>query len=149
MWIVRWVFIAIFFAFIMIFISSNSGSQMMVPDTSYVNGNEVIVGLKGITIDYVIGKTDAISPLVLVTLSALFGFFACMILAIINYIKMNLKISEKEKIIQNLKTELNHQRNQSLESFGGEDTIITERSSGLKETIKEENEKSGEDSSEK
>jgi len=92
---IRWFFVAILLFFAILFIMRNQGMETL-------------------SIDYVFGKTGEINPLIALFGSFVAGFFTWFVISLFNFLKMRAEISSREKLIRNLKQELNDYRNASL-----------------------------------
>jgi len=95
MWIIRWFLIAFMIVLISFFIGRN-------------------MKLDPISIDYILGETDEISPLMVMFFAFVAGFLSWFVISLFNFFKMRSELSAKDNLIRNLKQELNSYRNQSL-----------------------------------
>lgn len=96
MWMIRWFLIAMVVVFISLFIGKNLNPE------------------NTISIDYIFGQTDDISPLAVMFFSYVAGFLTWFVISMLNYFKMRSELSSRDKLIKNLKQELNEYRSQSL-----------------------------------
>jgi uncharacterized membrane protein YciS (DUF1049 family) len=110
MWMVRWFFIVVIIIFISVFISKN-------------------MGLPAINIDYIFGETGDVSPLMAMFFAFVGGFLTWFIISILNFLRMRSELSAKDKIIKNLKEELNDYRNESLSLDDADKTVIMKKTS--------------------
>ena len=92
---IRWFFIALVVAIISIFIGRNLGQNP-------------------ITIDYVFGVTEEMSPITAMFFAFVAGFLTWFIISLFNFMKMRSELAGRDKVIKNLKNELNSFRNASL-----------------------------------
>lgn len=92
---IRWFFIALVVAIISIFIGRNLGQNP-------------------ITIDYVFGVTEEMSPITAMFFAFVAGFLTWFVISLFNFMKMRSELSSRDKVIKNLKDELNGFRNASL-----------------------------------
>jgi uncharacterized membrane protein YciS (DUF1049 family) len=95
MWMIRWFFIALVVAIISIFIGRNLGQNP-------------------ITIDYVFGVTEEMSPITAMFFAFVAGFLTWFVISLFNFMKMRSELASRDKVIKNLKNELNGFRNASL-----------------------------------
>jgi uncharacterized membrane protein YciS (DUF1049 family) len=98
MWIVRWFLIAVVVITISIFIGKNIESETE----------------QQITINYIFGETSPLPKLMVMFFAFIAGFLTWFIISLINFLKMRSELSAKDKLINNLKQELNSYRSQSL-----------------------------------
>jgi len=120
MWIIRWSLIAAAVVLVSFFIGMNMKSDQQ------------------ITVNYIIGETEQMSPLVVMFFAYVAGFLTWFIISLFNFFRMRSELSGKDKLIKNLKQELNGYRNQSL-SLGDdvEKTIIVDAATMLKTPVKD------------
>lgn len=102
MWMIRWFFIAVVLFVMILFIMKNQA-------------------LPVISIDYIFGRTGEVSPLAAMFASFVLGFFTWFVISIFNFLHLKSEISSREKLIRNLKQELNDYRNSSLTMPDGAD----------------------------
>ena len=102
MWMIRWFFIAVVLFVAVFFIKNNQS-------------------LPTVSIDYVVGRTGDISPLTAIFVSFVLGFFTWFVISLFNFLNMRAEISSRDKLIRNLKQELNDYRNSSLTLPEGSD----------------------------
>lgn len=95
MWIIRWFLIAFGVVLVSFFIGRN-------------------MKLEPISIDYIFGETDEMSPLMVMFFAYVAGFISWFVISLFNFFKMRSELAAKDKLIKNLKQELNSYRNQSL-----------------------------------
>jgi len=113
MWIVRWLLIAVVVIMISFFIGKNIESEAE----------------QQITINYVFGETSPLPKLMVMFFAFVAGFLTWFIISLINFFKMRSELSARDKLIRNLKQELNSYRNQSLTlNDDAEKTIIIDAS---------------------
>jgi len=105
MWMIRWFFIALIMGIIILFIVKN--------------GN-----LEPFSIDYVFGETEDMSPLTALFLAYVFGFITWFVISLLNFLKMRAEIASKNKLIKNLKDELNNYRGAALSNVEDVDQTI-------------------------
>jgi uncharacterized membrane protein YciS (DUF1049 family) len=120
MWIIRWSLIAAAVVLVSFFIGMNMKSDQQ------------------ITVNYIIGETELMSPLVVMFFAYVAGFLTWFIISLFNFFRMRSELSAKEKLIKNLKQELNGYRSQSLNL--GEDadkTVIVDAGTILKTPVHE------------
>ena len=102
MWMIRWFFIAVVLFVSVFFIKNN-------------------LNLPTVSIDYVIGRTGEISPLTAMFVSFVLGFFTWFVISLFNFLNMRAEINSRDRLIKNLKRELNDYRNSSLTLPEGSD----------------------------
>jgi uncharacterized membrane protein YciS (DUF1049 family) len=98
MWIVRWSLIAIVVILISFFIGKNIDPQAE----------------QQVTIHYIFGETEPLPKLMVMFLAFVAGFVTWFIISLFNFFKMRSELSAKDRLIKNLRQELNGYRNQSL-----------------------------------
>jgi uncharacterized membrane protein YciS (DUF1049 family) len=120
MWIIRWSLIAAVVVLVSFFIGMNMKSDQQ------------------ITVNYIIGETEQLSPLVVMFFAYVAGFLTWFIISLFNFFRMRADLSAKDKLIKNLKQELNGYRSQSLNlGDDAEKTIIVDAGTMLKTPVKE------------
>ncbi len=124
MWIVRWFLIAIIVICISLFIGKNIESEAE----------------QQITINYIFGETAPLPKLMIMFFAFVAGFLTWFIISLINFFKMRSELSSRDKLIKNLKQELNGYRNQSLKGDDDFDQTISMETADLKKTILPEKE---------
>lgn len=95
MWMIRWFLIAVALFGTILFI--------------YENRN-----LDTVSINYIFGETGDLSPLLLMLLAYFAGLLTWFVISLFNFFKMRSELSSRDKLIKNLKQELNEYRSQSL-----------------------------------
>ncbi|MFH0919556.1 MAG: LapA family protein [Fibrobacterota bacterium] len=110
MWMVRWFFIVVIIIFISVFISKN-------------------MGLTPVNIDFIFAETGEISPLMAMFFAFVSGFLTWFVISIFNFFKMRSELSAKDKVIKNLKEELNDYRNESLSMEDADKTVLMKKES--------------------
>lgn len=110
MWMVRWFLFVMAIIVIAFFIMLNSQAE------------------QNVTINYLFGQ-KTLSALELIFLSFTVGLITWFIISLFHFFKMRSELSGKDKIIKNLKEELNDYRNESLTLEDAEKTIIMKKES--------------------
>jgi uncharacterized integral membrane protein len=108
MWMIRWFFIVVIIIFISVFISKN-------------------IELPKLSIDYIFGSTDEMPALMAMFFSFVAGFLTWFVISLFNFFKMRSELSAKEKVIKNLKEELNDYRNESLSIDDHDKTLVMKK----------------------
>jgi len=94
MWMIRWFFIAVLVLALSLFVGYNKDGTG--------------------TISYGFGDTGETSILVLLLISFAIGFMTWFLISMFNFYKLKSDLSAKDKLIDNLRQELNSYRNQAL-----------------------------------
>jgi uncharacterized membrane protein YciS (DUF1049 family) len=92
---VRWFFVALVVFIAILFVMKNQG-------------------LDPISIDYVFGKTEQITPVIALFYAFAAGFLTWFVVSLFNFLKLKAEIAAKNKVIHNLKQELSEYRNVAL-----------------------------------
>jgi len=108
MWMIRWFLIVVIVVFVSLFIGNNHE-------------------LPKVSINYLFGETEEISPLLIMFFAYLAGFLTWFIISLFNFFKMRSDLAAKDKLIRNLKQELNGYRNQAL-ALDEDKTMIFKKS---------------------
>ncbi len=95
MWMIRWFFIAVALFVMILFIMKNQN-------------------LPVVSIDYILGKTGDISPLTAMFVSFVLGFFTWFVISLFNFLRLRSELNSRDRLIRNLKDEINDYRNSSL-----------------------------------
>ena len=109
---IRWFFIALVVVVVSLFIGKNMNHEP-------------------ISIDYVFGETNEMSPLMGMFFAFVTGFLTWFVISLFNFLKMRAEIASKDKLIKNLKEELNDYRNASLSiQDRAEETLVIDTKDG-------------------
>jgi uncharacterized membrane protein YciS (DUF1049 family) len=94
MWMIRWFLIAVLVLALSLFVGYNKDGTS--------------------TVSYGFGDTGETSILVLLLIAFAVGFMTWFLISMFNFYKLKSELSAKEKLVENLKQELNSYRNQAL-----------------------------------
>lgn len=96
MWMVRWFVIVLTMFLLIVFVQKNSD-------------------IDPIRLQYLFGwEAEGLNPLLCMLVAFVLGFITCFVISLFNFFNMRSDMSARDKLIKNLKQELNGYRNQSL-----------------------------------
>ena len=122
---IRWFFIALVLFIIILFLMYNQG-------------------LDPISIDFIFYKTEVMSPLTAMFFAFVAGFLTWFVISLFNFMRMRSELASRDKVIKNLKDELNGFRNASLSIHDiAEKTMVLNKKD--EEMTADEDEADGED----
>jgi len=110
MWMIRWFLLVIVIIGIAVFIGLNGTDQQEVK-LNYLFGEKVM------------------TPLTLMFFSFVAGFLIWFVISLFNFLKMRSELSARDKVIKNLKEELNDYRNESLALEDADKTVVMKKES--------------------